>query len=252
MRTLVSNQKAFTLIEVMISLAVAGIVAAAMYGFQQGQLKTYVTQETIVNMHQNARAAMHYMVSEIRMAGCDPTRAVDAGITNATATSISFTMDFAGNGTLNYNFDGGTIAGPSGGPEPDWDYVMQRADGDLDDNGEAITYTLSGLDLIRTDTNSGNPGQVVARNFDALNFDYFDQNGNALPVPVPSDRLEDITSVVVSLVARSGESVPGFMRSQADTQVYTTKTGFSFGPANDNFRRILLSNEIRLRNAGLS
>lgn len=242
MKNPVFDRKGFTLVELMVAIAVAGVVAAAMYAFQQSQVKSHVTQETVVNMHQNARAAMHFMVSEIRMAGCDPTgnADLDPGITNATSDSITFAMDFSGDGDKVIDFDG----------DGNDDYLIGDADGAADDAGEDLTYSMSGLNLVRTDNTESDPAdEVVARNFDALDFVYYDEDGNS--ISNPNNRLDDIHSVAITLVARSGESVPGFMYKQTDNQSYENPEGETILPAqNDNFRRVKLSTRVRLRNAG--
>ena len=50
------------------------VVLGAMYGVFTIQNKTFANQEQIVEMQQNARAAMDMMNREIRMAGYDPCR----------------------------------------------------------------------------------------------------------------------------------------------------------------------------------
>ncbi|MCF8035355.1 MAG: prepilin-type N-terminal cleavage/methylation domain-containing protein [Desulfobacteraceae bacterium] len=241
MQTPVNNQKAFSLIELMVAMAMAGIVAAAMFAFQQSQVKTYVTQETVVEMHQNARAAMHFMVNEIRMAGCDPTGNADTGITSADDNSITFTMDFAGDGSYQIDFDGDGTA----------DYQFSGADENAGNTGENITYSIDNNgNIVRTDNNAGGQ-QVVARNFDALQFNYYDEDGNAISTSVAPNRLDDIHSVLISLVARSGESVPGFMYPYTNNQTYTTQESeVLVSSPGDSFRRVMLETRVRVRNAG--
>lgn len=251
MKNPIFNKNAFTLIEIMVTLAVAGIVAAAMYAFQQSQVKTYVTQETVVDMNQNVRAAMHYLTSELRMAGCDPTGSADAGITEADENKIAFTMDFTGETPRELYFNGTTTENSEGETSAEWDYEISDGNGEITETGEDITYQLSGTALQRTDNVSGNIA-TVAQNFDALNFLYYDENGDLIDAPVPPDQLDDIYSVEICLLARSGESVPGFMYSSKDNTTYTNAEGDVLFDANDNFRRIFLTTRVKLRNAGLS
>ena len=238
------GQKGVTLIELMVAMAIAGVIGAAMIAFQQSQTRSYVTNEVLVDMQQNARAAMHFMVSEIKMAGCDPLGRANAGIRTATDDSITFTMDFAGDDTFTItNFDGSSR-----------DYELSRADGNIDMAGEEITYALDGINLMRTDhqPDPDDPRvQELSRNLDALNFVYYNADGDR--IDNPANRLNDIRSVLITIVARSGESIPGFMYRHTDTQTYRNQEGEVILPAqNDHFRRIMLSTEVRLRNAGLS
>ena len=71
MRTIKSNQ-GFTLVELMVSLVVAGVVLAGICSTFYSQHISYLNQEQIVSMQQNLRAAMYIMERDIRMAGHDP------------------------------------------------------------------------------------------------------------------------------------------------------------------------------------
>jgi len=68
-----SNTDGFTLIELMIAVAIAAILVSAIYISVISQQKTQFTQQLVVDMQQNARAALFLMQREIRMAGFDPT-----------------------------------------------------------------------------------------------------------------------------------------------------------------------------------
>lgn len=63
----------FTLIELMIAIAIAAILVSAIYVSVISQQKTQFTQQMVVDMQQNARAALFLLQREIRMAGFDPT-----------------------------------------------------------------------------------------------------------------------------------------------------------------------------------
>ena len=63
------KQKAFTLVELLIAMAIALIVIAAISSTFVSQRKTYDVQEQISERIQNGRAAMDILSSEIRMTG---------------------------------------------------------------------------------------------------------------------------------------------------------------------------------------
>ena len=63
------KSKGLTLIELLLALAISGILMAAIYRTFIGQHKTYSVQEQVVDMQQNARGAISRMMREIRMAG---------------------------------------------------------------------------------------------------------------------------------------------------------------------------------------
>ncbi|HGY11110.1 MAG TPA: prepilin-type N-terminal cleavage/methylation domain-containing protein, partial [Desulfobacterales bacterium] len=60
-----SKEHGFTLIEILITMAITGIVSAAIFTSFQSQQKSYVVQESVAAMQQNLRAGMDIMVREI-------------------------------------------------------------------------------------------------------------------------------------------------------------------------------------------
>lgn len=215
------DKQGFTLMELLVAMAMAGIVMGSVFSVYYSQQKSYVVQEEVSGMQQNLRAALYLMAKEIRMAGCDPTGTAGAGITTAGANSISFTLDLRGK-------------------DPD-----DPPDGDTGDANENITYTLydfggdGDTDLGR-DTGSGN--SPVAENIDAINFVYLDGSGN------PTASLSQIRSVQITIVARTGRKIRGY----TDNNTYTNLQGATiFGPAGDNVRRVRLATNVKCRNLGL-
>jgi prepilin-type N-terminal cleavage/methylation domain-containing protein len=61
--------KGLTLIELLVAMAISAVLIAAIYRTFMGQHKTYMVQEQVVDMQQNARVAINRMMREIRMAG---------------------------------------------------------------------------------------------------------------------------------------------------------------------------------------
>ena len=257
MKADIFGQKGVTLIELMVAMAIAGIVAAAMFAFQQAQTRSYVTQEVVTNMQQNARAAMHFMTSEIRMAGCDPTGNANARILEASSDRLEFSMDFSSPPESSDSDDeDNSISYPvielDFGTEDSHTFVFGLPYGSTNQPGEHITYALEANgDLTREDHNS-DTSAVIAQNIDALDFLYLDEDGARIGGAAddlgPNDRA-NIRSIQVTVLARS--DVPGFMYRHTDTQTYTNPAGEPLvdpNPPNDNVRRILLSTEARLRN----
>jgi type IV pilus assembly protein PilW len=72
MKVMQTNDKGFTLVEIMIALALSGIVMAAIYTAFLSQQRSYLAQEQVSEMQQNIRAGVDILTREIRMAGCDP------------------------------------------------------------------------------------------------------------------------------------------------------------------------------------
>ena len=232
---LVDNKKGFTLIELLIAMAISTLVMAAIYSTYRSQLRSHITQQAIVEMQQNARAAMYVMEREIKMAGYDPDGSQGAGITTATDSAITF--------TISANDDG----------------IDNDGDGDIDaadtDGGEVntITYALAGQDLQRT---LDGTASTVAENIEVLDFFYFqkDDDGNlvALPPPVVGGDLDNIYSVQITTITRSGDNVPALMMKQTDHNTYTNQQGANLlVDPDDNFRRIVLTTDVQCRNLGL-
>jgi len=63
------NQQGFSLLEMLISVAIAGIIMGAMYNLFISKQKTLGVQDQVAEMHQAARVAMDFMVREFRMIG---------------------------------------------------------------------------------------------------------------------------------------------------------------------------------------
>ena len=63
------ENKGLTLIELLVAMAISGILIAMVYRTFIGQHKTYAVQEQVVDMQQNVRVAINRMMKEIRMAG---------------------------------------------------------------------------------------------------------------------------------------------------------------------------------------
>ena len=59
----------FTLIEILVALAITSILATSIYRFFIGQHHAYMVQDQVIEMEQNARAAMDMIRRDLRMAG---------------------------------------------------------------------------------------------------------------------------------------------------------------------------------------
>ncbi|MCX5902984.1 MAG: prepilin-type N-terminal cleavage/methylation domain-containing protein, partial [Proteobacteria bacterium] len=68
-----SCSRGFTLLELMIAVAIFGIASAAIYSTYQHQQDSYLIQEQVADMQQNLRAGMYFLTRGIKMAGYDPT-----------------------------------------------------------------------------------------------------------------------------------------------------------------------------------
>ena len=219
-------QRGFTLLELVITMAISSVVVAAIYQFFYSQQRTYLTQNQVVEMQQNLRAAVYLMTRELRSAGFDPTRAANAGfVTSFPEPNNLFVINYA----------------------QDKDIVAFTIDDDGDgtiaaNDNERIAYRLNGTTLERFSA-ANNTWQPVAVNIDALNFVFLDANGNPTTDPT------QFRAVEIALLARTGRLDPQY----TNTTVYTNKQGETLCSTciNDHFRRQVFTTTVQLRNMGL-
>ena len=87
------NTKGFTVVELLVSLAIMSVALTSIYGLYMSYVRVYTTEGVTSQVQQGVRASMNMMVRDIRMAGLDPTRTGSFGIVEATPQSIRFTAD---------------------------------------------------------------------------------------------------------------------------------------------------------------
>jgi len=174
----------FTLVELLIAMAVGLVLLGAMYGVFTLHSKTFGTQEQVAEMQQNARAAMDLMTREIRMAGYDPTGSAGSGIVSATSNSINFTLD---------------TTSTSHGDAPD---------GDTDDPNENITYSLytpeDGIQKLGRKSKATATNEPIAEHIQSLGFQYWDADGNTTAT------IADIRRIRVTITGKTAKPDPGY------------------------------------------
>jgi len=219
-RRLLPATAGFTLVELMVALAVGSIVMAAVMTAFLSQHNTYLAQGQVVEMQQNARVALDMLELDIRSAGYDPNN-LGAGITTAgidpltgVAATLTFTRD-DGTGvleTISYSLvDAFATEG--------------RNDGVVDDLGR----------------NEGIGSQPVAENISQLEFRYLNGDGN------PTAVLADIRSIQVSILVQSARSE---IQSNPGRDIYTTPSGAQW-QAPVGFWNVYLTTAVYCRNLGL-
>jgi type IV pilus assembly protein PilW len=221
------RQAGFTLVEMMLAVAVAGIIAAAVYVAYLSQQRSYLAQEQVVEMQQNLRAAMQLITSEILKATLDPWKTAAFSVTACQPGQFSFLWDA--------NLDGII------GADEQIDLGFSASAGaDSDRNGIPDAGGTAVLSLGRQ-INGGGGYQPVADNIQALEFNCLDLDGNAT-TDVNKARI-----VQISILARA--SRPD--QKMTNTAAYSTASGATWGPYNDNYRRRLLQTDLLIRNKGL-
>lgn len=88
-----NRQAGFTLIEILIVMAVSALLLAGMAGFFASQAKTTSMQVLTIDTVHRARTALASMTREIRMAGYRSSGSALTGISQATADTIRVLVD---------------------------------------------------------------------------------------------------------------------------------------------------------------
>lgn len=228
----------FTLVEMMIAIAVFGILMIGVYAVFRAQVKTHYTQQQVIEMQGSLRAVMDLMEHEIKMAGFDPENSGEFGVLQASSYAFEFTYDEDEDGVADEDGDGDLDADDGNG------YVKYELSNDIDLNGQNDGGVCN---LLRN-------GSIVALNVDALNFVYLTADGSEYDPadPVDPDDLDDIRSVQVTLVARSSAEPSAYSYGFTDTRAYENQKPETILPAqNDSYRRRMLSTEVKCRNLGI-
>ena len=146
------NQSGLTLVELMISMVISGMLLAVMVLAFTAQSRTYNTQQEISTLQEDMKAALQLMSRDIRMAGYDPFGTAGSSIIAATATTFHATQDLDDSGGL-------------GGPEEDIFYSF-------------VTPAAGSTASLSRSTNAGLP-QPVIDNLTHVGFEYLVVTPNA-------------------------------------------------------------------------
>jgi type IV pilus assembly protein PilW len=224
------TERGFTLVELVITLLLAGMISLAVYTAYRLQVRTYETQSQVVEMQQNAKVGVDFLTRELRLAGYDPLGTAGAGITTATPTAVAFSADLDEDGALN-----NTGAGVE-------EFVAFELDGGaLSLNRDT---SLAGPVVV-----GGGGGQPVAEQIERIEFQYLFEDGTAATTNVTNALdLAKIRAIRISLLARVRRADTKYINDQT----YTTAAGTVWDPnPDDNFRRRLIISQVDLRNMGL-
>ena len=214
-----SNQRGFTIVEILTAMIVGTIVMAAVYAVINLSQKSSAGIERRVAAQQDQKTALELMTMEIAMASFDPSRSVSwvnstcngpsanqayKGIQEATANAIIVQMDI-----------GGTPAGVGGGNGK----IRDSVTGNVDTN-EIIRYEYADNIYIRRSVNCG-PALAFLGSSDSTEravrvinntlgiplFRYYDQDGLQIPAPV-TDQIPAIRRILVTLAVETENPDP--------------------------------------------
>ncbi len=163
------KESGFTLVELLIAMAISGIVLGAAVNTFLAQRWSYALQEHVTAMTQGTRAAMEMVTREVRMAGYNPARTSFDGITYD-PTQVQIRADLNG-------------------------------DGDTADTNETIAYVYNPAtqQLMRETDGSSQP---IADHIQAFTFDYVDGAGTSTTTTA------NIRQIRITITARTATPDP--------------------------------------------
>lgn len=166
-----ADTNGFTLVELLIGMVLGLIVLGAFISVFIIQNRHYAEQEQIVEMQEYARAGIQMMVSDLLMAGYNPTGISNVGIVSVGTGSIQFTTDING-------------------------------DGDIDDSNENVTYAFDTVDnqITRKGTAADTANPLV-ENINSLIFTCYDASGGTTTTPADIRKI----SIKITATTKNGD-----------------------------------------------
>ncbi len=174
------GQKGFTLVDILVGLAMASILLAAVVSLFTSMGRSYTIQNVAADVQQVTRAGVEVMIQEIRMAGFNPIGSSATGIVDnfdkangfhelhdgriaaTDAQNFAFTLDADMDGRIDHCVDAIPAECPA-----------------ADDNieNELIAYRINNGALEKYRGASARWEDLTEDNVSDLNFTYYDGNG---------------------------------------------------------------------------
>jgi prepilin-type N-terminal cleavage/methylation domain-containing protein len=279
-RTRWSFAQGYSLVELLVAMAISLVVMAGVYKVYVTQQDSYLLQEQVAEMQQNARVAKYVLTKDIRMVGYNPTRKINVGnfVTSFVAKlpgddladsdpdrtstgpkSIAFTLDYNGDGVIDANFDEQVAFRVAGDSLQRFD-VVNDAWLTVVENIEALGFAYAfedggniiwAIDGDDSDTDErlnvnldGNDDGVIDASDDTNGDREIDDNdaGTSLAAPVDLDKIK---AVKIWLLAKTGKSDRKY--NVAETYVVGNRILWR----NDQNRRSMVITAVKCRNMAL-
>lgn len=221
-----TSQHGFTLVELLVALALTAILAVTIAYTFRVQAFTHKTQEQVAALQQNLRAAMFLIESDLRMAGSDPTDTATDSLGNKAGLLSTRNAPPPASGSIVNANDLNSIYFTINRPSSSMIY-----DGVIGTVGQSeILHYGIGPDSVtghstfkvRSSTvNSAGSFQPVAEGIANLQFAYFDKSNAAILLNgnnfIPSSQLNQIRRVRISL---SGTTLDGSIAKTLTSDVW--------------------------------
>lgn len=192
---MMSNERGYTLAEMMVVCAIVGLVMASLLGLVLSGQQAFWYGTTQVDAQQTARVAIERMVKEIREAGYYP-QSPDTSPTTCTAvpcyTFAAIATGSASAVTLQYDWNGDGASSASGTVN---DPILCATGTAC--RGERVVYSFSSGALTRQEMGVDGSPVTIASGISSLAFTYFAEDGTVTAVPA------DIRSIGVSVTAQT-------------------------------------------------
>ena len=184
-RLKLAKTEGFTLIELMVSMAIGMVVLAAVTTTFMLQTKVYNAQQHINEMEQNARGVLDVITRELKMAGYKPNGGSFSGVTYST-TQLMIQTDLDASGGISTS----TTA------------------------NEQITYAYDSTNKQITRAVGSGSALVLADNITAFTFSYLDSTGASTTTSA------NIRQVSISITATTANPDPNYT-SNGGYRTYT-------------------------------
>ncbi len=171
------NNGGYTLMELMIAIAIGMIVMASVATTFTTQTRAYSAQEQINQMEQNVRGSLDIMSREIKMAGYKPNGGSVTGVVSYSSTSLTIQSDL--------NADGAVSTSGS--------------------DNEQIAYAYDGINKKITRQIGTAAAATLAENISAFTFTYYQSSGTTLATSATN-----IRRIKIAITAKTEKPDPGY------------------------------------------
>lgn len=173
----------FTLIELMVSIAIGLVVLASVATTFISQTRAYSAQEQINQMEQNLRGALDIMSREIKMAGYKPNGGSVSGVVSYSSTALTIQADLDGDGAVLASGTGSSTA------------------------YEQIVYSYDSVNKKITRQVGDGTVTTLAENISAFSFTYYQSQSSG---GAAATSASNIRQIKVAMTGKTAKPDPGY------------------------------------------